>query len=153
MNEHTTFCLINGKGVSLQGNINVQSHSILEGRLFIRDILVFSKGRVCWLSFKTCWMNLVRASMCAIMSSKPMEGTNNGGRQIIIPVGNKICSSGLEEREVGNFRNLTWLCIQNILLVGGSTVRNVEMYQGWWDIWDRISTFSPLSMVCVAFQV
>lgn len=32
----------------------------------IKDISVFGKDRLCWLSFKACWVNLVRVSMCAI---------------------------------------------------------------------------------------
>lgn len=42
---------------------------------FIRDMSVFSKDRLCWLSFKGCWVNLETASICAITSSRPMEGT------------------------------------------------------------------------------
>ena len=41
--------------------------------LLTRDISVFRrKDRLCWLSFKACWVNLVRASMSAITSSGPM---------------------------------------------------------------------------------
>ena len=39
----------------------------------IRDISVFSKDRFCQLSFKACWVNWVKASICATMSSRPME--------------------------------------------------------------------------------
>ena len=42
----------------------------------IRDVSVFSKGRLCWLkSFEACWVNFVRASVCVKMSSRPMERT------------------------------------------------------------------------------
>ena len=41
--------------------------------LLIRHISVFSKDRLCLLSFKACWVNLVRASVCAITSSRSTE--------------------------------------------------------------------------------
>lgn len=41
--------------------------------LLIRHISVFSKDRLCLLSFKSCWVNLVRASVCAITSSRSTE--------------------------------------------------------------------------------
>ena len=46
----------------------------------IRDSSVFSKNRFCWLSFKVCWLDLARASMCAITSSSPMEGTKTAAK-------------------------------------------------------------------------
>ena len=64
----------------------------------IRDLSVFTKDRPCWLSLKACWVKLVRASMCAIMSSRPTEGTNGG--QMIVPVENRTCPPGLQEREL-----------------------------------------------------
>ena len=42
---------------------------------------------------------------------------------MIILVGNRMCSLGLEEREVGSFRNLTWLYIPFMLAGRGSTVK------------------------------
>ena len=55
----------------------IMSKAIVSWRtaFLIRGILVFSKDRLCQLSFKVCWVNLVRASMCGIMSSRPVEGT------------------------------------------------------------------------------
>lgn len=41
----------------------------------IRHILVFRTNRLCWLSLKSPWVNLVRASVCAVMSSRPVEET------------------------------------------------------------------------------
>ena len=41
----------------------------------IRDISVFGKDGLCWLSFKPCWVNLVRGRKWAITSSRPLEGT------------------------------------------------------------------------------
>lgn len=38
-----------------------------------RGISVFSKDKLCWLSFKVSWVNLVRASICAITSIQPTE--------------------------------------------------------------------------------
>lgn len=42
---------------------------------------------------------------------------------------NRICPLGLEEREVGSFRNLTWLCLSSMMAGGAisSTVRCEEM--------------------------
>ena len=55
----------------------IMSKAILFWRkaFFIRDILVFSMDRLCWLSLEACWGNLVKASMCAVISSRPVEGT------------------------------------------------------------------------------
>ena len=55
---------------------------------------------------------------------------------MIIPVENKMCSPGLEEREVGSFRNLTQLYIPYMLAKGSSTVRHEEI-QWWWEILDQ----------------
>lgn len=54
------------------GRVVIMTKTILFRRtvFLIKDILVFSKDRLCWLSFKSCWVNLVRA----IMSSRPTEG-------------------------------------------------------------------------------
>lgn len=46
----------------------------------IRDISVFSKDRLCRLSFKACWVNELRVSVCAIMSSRPMERTDTAAK-------------------------------------------------------------------------
>ena len=46
----------------------------------IRVLSVASKDRLCCLSFKICWVNLGRAPKCAIMSSRPMEGTKMAGK-------------------------------------------------------------------------
>ena len=37
---------------------------------------------------------------------------------------------GLEKREMGSFRNLTWLCKPYMLARGGCAVRREEMDQG-----------------------
>lgn len=46
----------------------IMSETILFWRIAfpIRDISVFSKDQFCQLSLKACWVNLVRASICAI---------------------------------------------------------------------------------------
>lgn len=58
----------------------------------------------------------------------------NGGlkdsSQKIMPVGNRTCPPGLEEREVSSLRNLTWFYIPSMLARGGSAVRLEEM--DWW---------------------
>lgn len=46
----------------------------------IRDISVFTKDRLCQLSFKACWVNLVRASTYAIMFSRPIEGIKTAAK-------------------------------------------------------------------------
>ena len=53
----------------------IRSKAILSWRttFLIIDISVLSKEMFSWLSFKACWMNLVRAFTCVIMSSRPME--------------------------------------------------------------------------------
>lgn len=101
----------------------------------IRDISVFSKDRFCQLSSKACWVNLVKASIYATMSSRPMEGKIS---QMIIPVENRTCPSGLE---VGSFRNLPRLythththsythTLSLSLSRGGSTVSQ-EVMDSW----------------------
>lgn len=42
-----------------------------------------------------------------------------------------MCPSGLEEREMGNFGNLTRLSTPYMLVGGGSTIRCEEMDWGW----------------------
>lgn len=37
--------------------------------------------RLCWLSFKTCWVNLLRPSMCTVMLSKPKLGVKTAAKQ------------------------------------------------------------------------
>ena len=55
-----------------------------------------------------------KASMCATMFSRPMEGTKMG--DMIESVGNRALPTiGFEEREPGSFRNLTWLYIPHTL--------------------------------------
>lgn len=43
--------------------------------------------------------------------------------QMMVPVGNRMYPSGLKKREVGSFRDLTWLNIPNTLAGGGNIVR------------------------------
>lgn len=43
---------------------------------FIRDISAFRKDRFCWLLLRACWVDLVRDSMCAMISSRLMERKN-----------------------------------------------------------------------------
>lgn len=86
----------------------IMSKSILFWRIafLLRDISVFSKYRLCQLSFKACWMNLARDTMCLTTSSRPEEGRKQPN---FIPQQNKMYPPILEKREVGSFRNLTWL--------------------------------------------
>ena len=70
--EHATFCLDNGTGASFNGSNKVQGQPVMEASFSHRHISVFSKDR---LSFKACWVNVVRASMYAVVSSFSMEGT------------------------------------------------------------------------------
>lgn len=60
----------------------IMSKAILFWRiaLLVRDISVFSKDRLCRLSFKACWVNELRVSVCAIISSRPMEGTDTAAK-------------------------------------------------------------------------
>lgn len=44
--------------------------------LLTRDNSGFIKDIHCLLSFRAYWLNLVRASMCAVTSFRPMEDTN-----------------------------------------------------------------------------
>lgn len=70
---------------------------------------MFGEDRLFWLSFKSCWVNFVRTSIRAMTPSKSVEGTEM--LSIDIPIKDRMCSSGLEEGEVGRLRNLTWLYI------------------------------------------
>lgn len=54
----------------------------------IRDISVFSKSRLCWLSFEACWMNLVRSSVCSIMPSR--SRVNKDHTHMIMLVKNSV---------------------------------------------------------------
>lgn len=54
----------------------------------IRDILIFNKGRLFWLSFKACWVNLVGASLCHNVLEA--NGRNKKGSQMIVLGGNNV---------------------------------------------------------------
>lgn len=64
------------------------------------------------------------------MFSRPKEGTKC--LQMIVPVENRMCPSGLdlEGREIGSFRNLSWLYITYLFDGGGSMVGPEEMDWG-----------------------
>ena len=49
---------------------------------------------------------------------------------MIIPVENRMYSPDLEEREVGSFGNLIWLCVPHMLARAGRAVRHEEMDKG-----------------------
>lgn len=55
------------------------------------------------------------------------NGGNKDGGQMIKPVGNRMHLSGLEQREVGRFRNVAWSYIPSMLARGSSIVRHEEM--------------------------
>lgn len=46
----------------------------------IRDVSVFSKDRLCQPLFRTCWVNLKRAPMCAIMAPRSVEGIKTAAK-------------------------------------------------------------------------
>lgn len=104
--------------------------------LLIRDISVFSKDRLCWLLLKVFWMNLVRASMYAIMSSRSMEGT-------------KMAAKWWYEwkTELGwQIRNLTG-CTYHTCWLGEAALTGVRRWRGGGICQTRIPTFSPLNGV------
>lgn len=41
----------------------------------MKDISVYNKDKLHQLSFSTCWLNFIRASICTITSLMPTEGT------------------------------------------------------------------------------
>ena len=49
---------------------------------------------------------------------------------MIVSARDRMCPLGLEKREIGSFRKLTWLYIQYMLSRGGSPVRCEEMDWG-----------------------
>ena len=60
---------------------------------------------------------------CTVL--QPNGGNKDGGQMMLLEE-NRMYPPGLEEREVGSFRNLTGLCIPYMLAMGGSTVRHGE---------------------------
>lgn len=84
----------------MRGSNNIQGHSIWRTTFLIRDISVFSKDKFCRLSFNAFGVNLVKVSLCAQKSSA--NGGDKDSDQMILPVENRMCPFGLEEREVGN---------------------------------------------------
>lgn len=46
----------------------------------------------------------------------PGQWRNKGGNQMMVPVQNRACPSGLEDKEISSFRNLTWLYIPYVLV-------------------------------------
>lgn len=67
------------------------------------------------------------------------------------PVENKMCPRGLEEQEIGSFRNLPWSCVPYTMTRRGGTAMHEEADWGW-GIY-KTPAFSPLSVVCMPFQV
>ena len=77
-----------------------------------------------------------------LMDCIKANGENKDSGQMIVPVENRMCPSGLEEREVGSFRNLTWLCILHMLVREGSMIKHEEMV--WeWDMPNQDPIYSP----------
>ena len=101
--------------------------------LIIRELLVFSKNRLCWLSPKPCWLNLVRDPMC-------------------VPVGNRTCPPSAEETGVDSFRKLACLCTP-YTLPGEAVLSGMRRWAGGEIYQIRTPTFSPLSILFVPFQV
>lgn len=67
-------CLDNGIDASPCEAVIMSQAILFWGTAFlIRDVSVFIKDRLCQLSFEAGWVNLVRTSMCAITSSRPMN--------------------------------------------------------------------------------
>ena len=95
----------------------IMSKAILFWRIVFltRDVSVFGKDRLSRLSFKACWVNVGRASVFT-MSSWPVEGQRCWPNYCTS--GETEHAPGLEEREAGSFRNLTWLYIPHILARG-----------------------------------
>lgn len=58
------------------------------------------------------------------------SGGDKDGSQMIEPVGNRMCSPGLEEMEADSFRNTTSLYTPYILAGGGSILRHKKMNCG-----------------------
>lgn len=58
------------------------------------------------------------------------NGGNRDNSHMMVPMENRWCPPDLEKREVGGFRNLTWLCPPYMLATGGSNVRREEMDRG-----------------------
>lgn len=94
----------------------------------IEDLLVLSKDRFCWLSFKACWVNLVKGfRVCWDILLGRRRGQSS---QMMVPARIRTGPPGLEERKVGCFRTSTWLCTPCVLARGGSAVGREEMDWG-----------------------
>lgn len=87
----STLLVLGGHKMSRYSHLPTRILNWRTAFLIIRELLVFSKNRLCWLSPKPCWLNLVRDPMC-------------------VPVGNRTCPPSAEETGVDSFRKLACLC-------------------------------------------
>lgn len=51
------------------------------GWLFSADISMFREDRLSWMTFEACWVSMVRASTCAIVSSRPVKGAKSAAKR------------------------------------------------------------------------
>lgn len=79
----------------------MSKYILLQSTVFlIRDISMSMKDRLC-LSFKTLWVDLVRASICAVTFFRPGMGRQSWSL-MIISVENKMYPSDLGESDIGS---------------------------------------------------
>lgn len=77
------------------------------------------------------------------------NGEDRDSGQMIVPGGKQKCPPGLEEREAGSFRSLTWLCLP--YMMPGTQHGGVRRWTGV-GYGDQYLHFLPLAVVRVPFQ-
>lgn len=87
----------------------------------MRDISVFGKDRLLAI------IPGLLGEFSKVYNILQANRRNKDNSQMIILLGNRRYQLGLEQREVGSCRNLTWLCIPYLLARGGSFVRDGKM--------------------------
>lgn len=68
---------------------------------------------------------------------------------MIVPAENRKCPPGREEREIGVFRNLSWLYVPHVLPGRQHCLSGMRRCTGSSTCLTRTPTCSPVSMVCI----
>lgn len=103
---NTQHCLDKGTGASFEAVRTSKAILYWKIAFLTGDISVSNKDSICGLPFKACWVNFMRASVCY-----DVPQANRGKKdssQVIVSVGNRMCSPGLEKSEAGSSGNRAW---------------------------------------------
>lgn len=151
--EHTTSSLDNSTGAFWRGSDNAQGHPILEDSFYPWRHFSVQQGQA-WLVIPQHLLGDFGKGFSGSCNVLQANGStrwqpNDHTRKTRMCPHPTPC---LEKREVGSFRNRTWLYIP-CLFAREAILSGMRRWTGARLCQTRIPTFSPLSMVCVPFQV